>query len=76
LSFTSELKAVSDYANIPLSEVMNLPYSEYRLYLKESWIFTLKQSEAGRKFLETCWRLKQTAADEKAIKEYQNRGEF
>lgn len=34
----------------------------------------MRQSEEGRKFLETCWRLKQTSADEKAVNKFQHYG--
>lgn len=72
VSNTSDYKAVSDYSGVPLDKVLDLPYSVYKLYLRDSWIANMSRSEEGRKFLETCWRIGQTTADEVAIKKYQN----
>lgn len=34
----------------------------------------MKQTEDGKEFLKTCWRLQQTKADTKAIEEFNKRG--
>ena len=73
-SNTSDYKAVADYSGVALDKVQDLPYSQYKLYLRDAWIANMSKSEDGRKFLETCWRIRQTSADEKAIKEYQDYG--
>jgi len=57
------------------NEVLDLPYSLYLLYRKESWIESWNRTEEGREFLKTIWRLKQTKADIKKIREFQHRKE-
>lgn len=47
----------------------------YLLYRKESWIDSWEKTEEGREFLKTLWRLKQTKADTKKIREFQHRKE-
>lgn len=68
---TSHLKAISDYSGVPLNQVLDLPYTLFKVYLRDSWVENMLSNEEGRKFLETCWRIGQTHADEQAIKEYQ-----
>ncbi|MFR3733770.1 MULTISPECIES: hypothetical protein [Enterococcus] len=51
-----------------------MPYSQFKIYQHDSWITNMRQSDDGRKFLETCWRLNQTTADEKAVKKFQQYG--
>ena len=73
-SNTSDYKAVSDYSGVPLDKVQDLPYSQYKLYLRDAWLSNMSRNEEGRKFLETCWRIRQTSADEQAIEKYQSYG--
>lgn len=53
------------------NDVLNLPYSLYLLYRKESWVDSWNRTEEGREFLKTLWRLNQTKADLKAVREHQ-----
>ena len=46
-----------------------LPYRQYLLYRKDSWVKGLKESEDGREFLKALYRLNQTKADLKKIRE-------
>lgn len=64
----SEMKRVSVYTGLNFSEILNIPYSIYKLYVKESWIDSWNSSSEGRELLKTLWRLKQTKADLKAIR--------
>lgn len=70
-----EVKAIHDFTGIAFREIPDLPYSEYLLYRKESWLYGLKQSDKGREFLKSLWRLNQTKADVKAIREFTHRKE-
>lgn len=70
---TSEVKNISNYTGLNFTKVLNLGMSEYLLYKKESWIYNLKQTEEGREFLKTLWRLQQTKADTKAIRVFNER---
>lgn len=72
---TSELRRISRYTRLNFNEILELPYSMYLLYRKESWIDSWNQTEEGREFLKTLWRLQQTKADIKAIRQFQHRRE-
>lgn len=69
---TWEVKRIADYTRLSFNEVLNLPYGAYLLYRKESWIASF-QTEHGREFLKTLWRLQQTKADVAAVREYNRR---
>ena len=60
---TGEIKAISDYSKLNMVEVMNLPYTYFMLLKKDSWLSSLKRSEAGIEFLKTIQRLKTTEAE-------------
>ncbi|WP_404988168.1 hypothetical protein [Clostridium culturomicium] len=68
---TSELRRISKYSGLNFNEVLDLPYSLYLLYRKESWIDSWNRTDEGREFLKTLWRLQQTKADIKKIREFQ-----
>lgn len=68
-ALTGEVKAVSDYSRLSFFEVVNLPYSCYLLLKKDSWINSLKKSEAGSEFLKAIFRLNTTEADLKKLRE-------
>lgn len=53
---------------------MKLPYSYFLLLNRESWISSYLSSKEGMKVLKELWRLQQTDEDEKAIKEFRERG--
>lgn len=67
------MKAIQKYTGLNFLEIYNLPYVLYLLYRRDSWIFNNSQSEKGREFLKTIWRLNQTECDTKAIHEFQER---
>lgn len=67
---TAILRRVSQYSGLDFKEVLNLPYSYFLLLNKESWISSYQTSKDGLELLKNLWRLRQTEADEKAIKEY------
>ncbi|MEG2412623.1 MAG: hypothetical protein RSA29_17695 [Clostridium sp.] len=72
---TSELRRISKYTGMNFNEVLDLPYSMYLLYRKESWIDSWNRTEEGREFLKTLWKLQQTNADVSKIREFQHRKE-
>ena len=53
---------------------MDLSYPLFLLYRKDAWIYNQRQTEDGKKFLKTLWRLQQTEADVQAIHRFQQRG--
>ncbi len=62
--YTELDKLVSDYANINLYEVDDIPITEYWLILRDAFIYRLSQTEKGREYLKNAYRLTQTEADE------------
>ncbi|MCM1328369.1 MAG: hypothetical protein NC253_02925 [Ruminococcus sp.] len=62
--YTELDKLVSDYANMSLYEIDDIPVTEYRLILRDAFIYKLSQTEKGREYLKNAYRLTQTEADE------------
>ena len=56
-------------------EILNLPYPFYLLLRKDSWIDSFMGNESGREMLKNMWRLRQTAADESAVREMEGGAE-
>lgn len=54
-------------------EILDLPYAYYLLLNRESWIESWMQTEDGREFLKTVWRLQRTEPDMEAVHRFQNR---
>lgn len=67
---TQELKRISNYTGLNFNEVLNLPYSMYLLYRRESWINSWRGTKEGCEFLETLWRIQQVNADVESIKKF------
>ncbi|CAM2361101.1 hypothetical protein LISE100100_00360 [Listeria seeligeri] len=70
-SGSSTEKAICDYTGLSFFDVEKLKYVDFLLYRRDSWLYNLKKSEDGRKFLKDLWRYQQTDADSVAIKSYQ-----
>ncbi len=62
-------KLVIDYLNISIFDVQEMPIDLYLYFMRESYIYTLSQTENGRKYLEDCYRMTQTKPDRKKIRE-------
>ncbi|WP_288868810.1 hypothetical protein [uncultured Parvimonas sp.] len=69
MQVTSEQKRMSDYAKCSLFDLYNLPLPLYLLIKKDSWIDSMNSTEEGREALKDFWRLSQTKADLKKIRE-------
>lgn len=63
---------VADYLNIQVHEVMELPYSYYKLMFKLAYIDRLKESEKGMKFLKDYARYQVTEYDVQGIRSLKN----
>lgn len=50
-------------------QIEELPVDAYFLLIRDAFIYKQKQTEAGREYLENCWRLEQTEPDRKALRE-------
>lgn len=71
-AYTAETQAeklVIDYLNISIFDVQEMPIDLYLYFMRESYIYTLSQTEKGRKYLEDCYRMTQTKPDRKKIRE-------
>ncbi len=62
-------KLVIDYLNVSIFDVQEMPIDLYLYFMRESYIYTLSQTEKGRKYLEDCYRMTQTKPDRKKIRE-------
>lgn len=60
---------VSQYVGINIFDVDELPIDAYLFYLREAFIHKMNQTEEGRKYLENCWRVRQTEPDKGSLRE-------
>lgn len=58
-----------DYCRISMIDVQEMCLDVYLFFMREAYIHTLSQSEAGREYLEDCWCLEQTKPDRAALRE-------
>ncbi|MFR9168703.1 MAG: hypothetical protein ACLVKI_08515 [Gordonibacter urolithinfaciens] len=54
---------MADYARMPLPEVGNLGYVEYRVLMRDAFISKLNATESGREYLNKAWLLSRTEPD-------------
>lgn len=65
---------VSAYTGLDFYQVGALDYGVYLLWLRDAYIYALNQTEAGRAYLDECWRLTQTKADKAALRKHFGKG--
>lgn len=58
-----------DYTGYSFGELEELNVIAYWMYLRDAAIHAYMQTEAGRDYLENCWRLEQTEADADALRD-------
>ncbi|MDD3502505.1 MAG: hypothetical protein PHE63_00240 [Eubacteriales bacterium] len=68
-----DIKLVIDYSGLNYNDVMQLPVDTFRLMLKNAFLDRLMSTPEGRKYLEDCERLKQTAPDMDAFRKKMNK---
>lgn len=61
------MHAVAEYARLSLHEALRLPCDLFQLCYKNWTVDRLRQTEAGREYLETCERMKKTKLDKNAL---------
>lgn len=66
---TIEVKTIAEYTGISVFEVENLCYYDYCVLRHDAFIYRMRQTEGGRKYLYDCWALEQTKPDRKALRE-------
>ena len=62
-------KLVADYTGLNFLEIEELPIDTYFLLLRDAFIYDRQKTEAGREYLENCWRLEQTEPDRNALRQ-------
>lgn len=67
---TLDEKLVRDYTGYNFRDIDDLEVFEFWLLLRDSYIYKLKQSEEGMKYLDKCWILEQTKPDRQALREH------
>lgn len=65
---------MSDWSNIPITEVGELEFTLYFTYLRDAYIYLHNQTEEGRKWLDKAWILEQTEPDRKRLDERFGKG--
>ena len=66
---TLDEKLVRDYTGYTFREIDCLEVFEFWLLLRDAYIYKLKQTEEGIKYLDKCWILEQTKPDRQALRE-------
>lgn len=65
---SSESKSIRNYTGLNLMEIEGLPYYLFCLYKRDAWLYSLKQSEDGRRFLKELRDLMQADPDYNALR--------
>ena len=65
---------VADYARISILEVGELDYIDYLVLRRDAFISRLRQTEKGKQYLDDAYRLEQTKADRKTLRERFGKG--
>ena len=68
-------RLVAEYTGLSFHQVGALDYGTYLLWLRDAYIYMMNQTEAGREYLDDCWRLQQTKPDRRALRENFGKGE-
>nr|MBK5235704.1 hypothetical protein [Clostridium sp.] len=66
---TIEEKIVCKYTGYDFDRLESMGVFEYWLFLRDAVIYNHMQSEEGNKYLDNCWRMKQTSPDRKRLRE-------
>lgn len=54
---------VSEYTGLDFHQVGQLDYGTFLLWRRDAFISGLNRTEAGRQYLDDCWRMEQTKPD-------------
>ena len=67
---TMDESMVARWANMPITQVADLPYLDYLRDLRDSFIDKMNQTEDGVKYLDNAWLLEQTEPDREASRAF------
>lgn len=62
-------RLVAEYTGLNFHQVGALDYGTYLLWLRDAYIHSLNQTEAGREHLDDCWRMEQVKPDRATLRE-------
>jgi hypothetical protein len=63
-----------EYTGLNIVEVYDLDIIEFQLYYRDGYIHKLNQTERGREYLEKCFTLTLTKADNAKLREKFGKG--
>ena len=66
---------MSEYTGLNFHQVRQLEYVKYLTWLRDAYIYSLNQTEAGREYLDNAYRMEQTAPDRSALRKKLKREE-
>ena len=66
-------RLVHDHTGLNFREIGDLQLDTYLALRRDAYIFLLQSTEDGRKYLEQCWVMDQTAPDRGALREKHGR---
>ena len=67
-------RLVAEYSGLNFHQVGQLDYGTYLLWLRDAYIAGLNSTEDGRKYLDDCWRMEQTAPDRAKLRDQFGKG--
>ena len=59
---------MSEYTGLDFQQVRRLEYVNYLTWLRDAYIYSLNQTQAGREYLDNAYRMEQTAPDRSALR--------
>ena len=66
---------MTEYTGLNFHQVRQLEYVKYLTWLRDAYIYSLNQTEAGREYLDNAYRMEQTAPDRSALRKKLKREE-
>lgn len=66
---------MSEYTGLNFLQVRQLDFIKYLTWLRDAYIHSLNQTEAGREYLDNAYRMEQTAPDRSALRKKLKREE-
>ena len=60
---------VAEYTGLDFLQVGKLNYIQFLLWRRDAFIQRMEQSEEGREYLRNAWRMTQTKANRRALRE-------
>ena len=62
-------RLVIEFTGLTLWDIQEMDLDVYLYIVRESFIYSLSQTEKGREYLENCWRMQQTKPDRRKLRD-------